>query len=79
MENLYQDKRSGKLGVCKFLPILYQELQSYSKTSQWIQGKKGMEMGKRTQKGIQRVEEQNYKSTSTCTICYKTRVWTDFG
>jgi len=35
IKTTYQDKRSGKLlRVYKFLPIFYQELQFYGKTSQ---------------------------------------------
>jgi len=53
MENLYQNQRSGKLlGVYKFLLTLYQELQSYHKTSQQTQRKKEIEMERRTLKDI---------------------------
>jgi len=67
VENLYQDKRSGKLlGICKLLPTIHQELQLYRKTSQQTQRKKEMEIGRRISNSIQRVKEQDYKLTSTC-------------
>ena len=67
MEDFHQDKRSRKLlRICKFLQMLYQELQSYGKTSQWTQEKERLDMGGRIPKGIWRVEDKNYKSTSTC-------------
>ena len=67
MENTNQDKRSRKLlMVYEFLQMLYQEFQSYSKTSQWIQRKERVEMERRTSKGIQIIEREDYKSTGTC-------------
>ena len=53
MENSYQDKGSGKfLGVCKLLLVIYQELQPYSKTSQWTQRKKELEIGRKISDSI---------------------------
>ena len=52
MEDSHQDKKSEKLlRIHKFTQILYQELHSYSKTSQQTQEKEEMEMG-RTSEGI---------------------------
>ena len=60
MENTNQDKRSRKLlMVHEFLQMLYQEFQSYSKTSQWTQRKKRVEMERRTSKGIQIIERED--------------------
>ena len=90
MKNPYQDKRSGKLlRVCKLLLTLYQEFQSHSKTSQWTQGKKGMEIGWWTSKSIQRTQGQDYKPTCTCSSeekrkiqsgkwCFRTHNWRSF-
>ena len=55
MEDAYQDQRSDKLSrICKFLLIIHQEFQSYSKTSQWTQRKEGMELDRRSSKSIWR-------------------------
>jgi len=55
MENTYQDQRDEKLSrICKFLSVIYQEFQLYSKTSQWAQRKEGMELDRRISKGIWR-------------------------
>ena len=87
MEDSYQDKRSGRLlRICKFILMLYKELQSYSKTSQWTQRKERMEMGRRIPKNIWRIEKQNHKLTGTCATkekrniqsrnkCFKTCNW----
>ena len=75
MENSYQDKESEKLlGVCKFLLTIYQELQSHSKTSEQTKRKERVEVGKWTLEGIQRVKEQNHKSTSTCSFKEKRKI-----
>ena len=52
--------------VYEFLQMLYQEFQSYSKTSQWIQRKERVEIERRISKGIQIIEREDYKSTGTC-------------
>ena len=68
MENSYQDKGSRKLSrVCKFLQMIYQEFQSYSKTSQWPQRQEEVEMRRITTKGIRRVEREDNKLTSLYT------------
>ena len=75
IEDLHQDKGSGKLlGVCKLLLKIYQKLQSHSKISQWTQRKEGMEMGKITSRGIQRVKRENHKSTYTCSTKKKRKI-----
>ena len=59
MEDPYQDKRSGKLlMVCKLLPDIYQELQLYSKTSQWTQRKEEIEIGKEHQEAFEELKEK---------------------
>ena len=66
IEDLYQDKRSRKLlRICKLLPKIYQELESYGQISQWTQRKKRMEIGKRISRSIQRIKGKDHKSTST--------------
>ena len=66
VENPYQDKESGKLlGVCKYLLAIHQELQPYSKISQWTQNKKWLEIRRRTSDSIWRATGQYHKLTST--------------
>ena len=52
--------------VCKLLPMIHQEFQSYSEISQWTQRNEWMKMERRTPKSIWRIKRQDHKSTSTC-------------
>ena len=72
IEKSYQDQRSRKLlRICKPLSMLYQEFQSYGKTSQQAQEKERVEIGWWTSEIIQRTQEQNHKLT--CTYSSKER------
>ena len=66
MEGSYQDKESGKLSrICKFLQKIYSELQSYGETLKQTKKKEGIVMDRKTLKSIQRIEEQDNKSTGS--------------
>ncbi len=51
MENSNKGQGCGKFPwICKFLLMLYSELQLYNKTIKWTEGQERVEMGWRTQR-----------------------------
>jgi len=38
--------------ICQFLLMIYPQLQSHSKATKQTKGQEGMEMGRRTSKGV---------------------------
>jgi len=51
--------------ICKFLSMLYPELQSYSKAVKWTEEQERMEIGQRISTSIQGTQKQDNKSTSS--------------
>ena len=66
MEDSNKGQGHGKFSwICKFLSMLYPELQSYSKAVKRTKGEERMEMGWRTLTSIWGTQRQDNKSTSS--------------
>ncbi len=62
MEDSNKYQGYGKFSwICKFLSMLYPELQSYSKTVKWTEEQERVEIGWRTSMSIWRTQRQDNK------------------